>query len=342
MLCPGVASILLSAAELPVRLQYPIQSNDIILTGIEGESLVFRPTGRDTGGRAYLEMDELERQQAQLHFLFPQAFYDAVQTLKEGNAARALPTLRQHAEPFADYLALSRLPGNMVPTVLVYLDALVASEAWDEAVDWMVRMPFAEAPPEALDRAGDLALALYAAGQNAALERLHTYLANLRGLDAVRLEILMRLAGEWRQRDAHLRAFNLYRRIQSREGSLQVEAQLWVAYSSFYLGHEIVPRVFLEELPEMDVTSPGYSLRELIHARLSIREGDFSAAMRSAAQGRTHANAIDSHYPELLHMVATLYGELGMPGPSASAHRELTLLFPDSPWAAQSREALHN
>lgn len=333
-------SALLGAVELPVRLQYPTQSDDIILTGVENGALVFRPQGRDIGGRAYLRIDELERQRAQLHFLFPQAFYDAIEQLEAGETARALPAIRQFAEPLTGYLELSRLPGNMVATLLVYLDALTAVGEWTKAVDLVVRMPLSEAPPEALERAGDLALALHDAGQNKALDRLHSHTFGLRDLDAERLGSLMRLADEWRRRDVYLKAFDLYRKVQSVESPLQVEAKLWVAYCSFYLGHDIVPEIFLEVLPEMDVASEGYSLRELIKARLRIREGDFRAAMRSAALGRIHAQSTDVYYPELLHTVANLYGELGQAEASASAHRELTLLFPDSSWAAKSRAAL--
>lgn len=328
------------AAELTVRLQYPTQSNEIILTGVENDALVFRPKGRDTGGRAYLDIGELLRQRAQLHFLFPQAFYDAIEALEAGHTARALPTVGQYAEPLADYLGLSRLPGNMVATLMVYLDALSAAQDWTKAADLVVRIPLADAPPEALERAGRLALALHDAGQETALARLHAHLFALRGLDAERLGSLMDLAGEWRRRGIHVKAFDLYRKVQSTENMLQVEAKLWVAYSSFYLGHEIVPEVFLEVLPEMDVTSEGYSLRELIKARLRIREGDFEAAMRSAALGRVHARATDAYYPELLHLVARLYGELGQFEASASAHRELVLLFPESDWALKGREAL--
>ena len=117
----------LEAAELPVRIQYPTQVNDVILTGVDGDSLVFRPKGRDKGGRAYLKLDDLLQQGVVLNFLFPKSYYDAVAALVAGQTREALPVLKREVAPFLDYLSLSEIPGNMLPTVLSYLEALRAS-----------------------------------------------------------------------------------------------------------------------------------------------------------------------------------------------------------------------
>jgi hypothetical protein len=152
----------------------------------------------------------------------------------------------------------------------------------------------------------------------------------------------MRLADDWRDRGEFLRAFQLYRNIQAGEGPSQTIAQLWVAYCSFYLGHDLIPKVFLDVLPEMDTRDVGYSLRELIRARLAIRDGDLAGAMRHAAAGKTYANAIDPWYPELLYTVAHLYEARGMKDAARAAHREVAEIFTESPWAAESRQALES
>ena len=143
----------------------------------------------------------------------------------------------------------------------------------------------------------------------------------------------MYLAEELRVRDDYLRAFHLYRKIQINDGALQVLAKLWVSYCSFYLGHDIVPEIFLEELEKLDVSEQGYALRELIKARLCIRDEDFYTAMRFAAKGRIHAKATDVYYPELLHVVASLYNELGYTKASQLILSELRLLFPENRWS---------
>ncbi len=56
-------------------------------------------------------------------------------------------------------------------------------------------------------------------------------------------------------------------------------------------------------------------------------------AMRFAAKGRIHAKATDEYYPELLHVVASLYNELGYTKASQLTLSELRLLFPENRWS---------
>ncbi|WPJ98034.1 hypothetical protein SH580_10005 [Coraliomargarita algicola] len=333
-------SFLAAKPEIQMRLQYPQQMKDVILTGIDGDEIVFRPLGRDDGGRAYLKFDELVRKRGTLNFLFPQAFYDAIEALEAGHSLQALPVIRESAKPFIEYLELSHLPGNMLPTVLSYLDALIAAGQWREASEVATQMPLQLAPPRVLERVGKLALALSDAGQASALDRVHQYILSARQLSEAHLAVALDLANAWRERGDYMRAFNLYRKVQVADNLYQTRARLWVAYCSFYLGHDLVPSVFLENLPEMDVTTPGYSLRELIKARLSLRDEDLSAAMRSAAEGKTYASSTDPWYPELLYTVATVYARIDMKQAAIAAYRELTISFPESPWAATSRKDL--
>lgn len=333
-----VASI--QAAELPVRLQYPTQVNDVILNGVEGDSLVFRPKGRDRGGRAYLKIDHLLEQRVVLNFMFSQSYYDAIAALDAGQARQALPVLKQEVGPFLDYMSLSLLPGNMLPTVLSYLDALRAADQWSAAADVAIRIPVAISPPLAIDQMRHLSMELYLAEETVALERLQRHLLNARNLTQGRLDVYLQMADDWREAGEYVRAYELYRKVQIQDGPLQVHARLWVAYCSFYLGHDLVPQVFLDELPEMDVNTPGFCLRELIKARLAIREDDFAAALRSAAEGKSYANATDPWYPELLYTVAFLYDEIGLHEAAIAAYREVSILFSKTPWAIKSLQAL--
>ncbi len=336
----GLFVSLAGAAELPLRLQYPTQTNDVILTSVENGSLVFRPQGRDIGGRAYLELDELSRSRVILNFLFPKDYYEAIKQLEAGHAAQALPVMRREVAPFLDYMALSGLPGNMLPTVIAYIDVLSEAGEWQDAVNVATRIPISVAPSLALERIAELSYHLYENQQTAALDRVHQSILASRDLAEDRIEVLMQMGDYWREVGEYQKAFELYRKVQIKEGPYQVRARLWVAYCSFYLGHQIVPKVFLEVLPDMEATAPGYSLRQLIKAHMRINEGDYAGAMRLAAEGKIYANAADSWYPELLHTVAVLYGDLGLVEAASTAHREVSILFPSSTWGAKSLQIL--
>jgi hypothetical protein len=333
------------AVELPVRLHYPTKVSDVVLTGVENKEVIFRPAGRDTGGRAYILIESLLDQGTTFYFMFPAEFYDAVGEIKQdkqGAAERALPIIRREAAPFLDVMELSVLPGNHLPAIYSYLDALRAVKQWAEAVEVATKIPLAEAPPEALQRIGDLALDLHEAGEADLLQRLHAHVEAPSAYSSRHVAQLMHLADQWREAGVYSNAYELYRKVQRREGPLQTRAQLWVGYCSFYLGQELVPETFLSELPEMEVTTPGYSLRELIKARLRLRDKEYDAAMRSAAEGKTYSSPADSWYPELLFVLANLYAEFEMEDASEAAHRELSILFPSSPWAKESLQVLEN
>ena len=219
-----------------MRLKYLNQSNDVVLTGIENNEIVLRPLGSDRGGRAYLKIDELQQQSVALLFHFPEAYYNAVEQMEQGNALAALPQIQKEAVPLLDYFPLSVLPGNLMPTVLCYLDALRGAQRWKDAVDVAIRIPLAIAPEATLTYVGDMALELHQSGEIAALDMLHAHIVQTRGMTDNQMALAMEIADQWRERQEYLRAYQLYRKIQVVDGSQQTLARLWVAYCGFYLG----------------------------------------------------------------------------------------------------------
>jgi hypothetical protein len=216
------------------------------------------------------------------------------------------------------------------------MEALQAASLWEEVVDVALKVPLAVAPPDALQRVGGLALRLKETGRSGLLTQLHAHIEAPSNYPARHLQELMRLADQWRETGVFEKAYKLYFKVQSRPGPLQTRARLWVGYCSFYLDDATISERFLSDLPEVAFDTPDYSLRELIRARLSMREGTLNAAMRSAALGKTYASPTDSWYPELLFLLAKLYADFEMQGASEAARRELSILFPSSQWAERS------
>ncbi|MEC7487731.1 MAG: hypothetical protein VYE55_05425, partial [Verrucomicrobiota bacterium] len=78
--------------------------------------------GSDNGGRIYIKKEELISQNVQLNFLFPEEFYDAVEQLETGEVIRSISIIGKYADPLVPFLNLSIIPGNMIPSILVYLE----------------------------------------------------------------------------------------------------------------------------------------------------------------------------------------------------------------------------
>lgn len=331
-----------AAAELLVELQYPSQTDTVILTGIEDNALVFRPKGSDFGGRAYLDLQALEAKRVVLNFLLSKQYYEGIKKLKNNQPYQALPLIQPEASRFLDYIGLSHLPGNYVPTVRAYLEVLQKTGNWQQLTDLVLRLPLQQVPPLILKDVGEISLALHGAQARAELEQIHRAILAIERATPAQLEVLLALANSWRKAGQFSRAFEIYHLVSLEPSAAQVLAKLWAAYCGFYLEDSESLQSILEDLPEIQINEPYFSLRELITARWKLRQADYAIAMRSAARGKTHAAATDPWYPELLHTLALLYEQMGMSNAASLAHQEVSIMFPASQWAAKSLEIIHH
>ena len=144
--------------------------------------------------------------------------------MEQGNALAALPQIQKEAVPLLDYFPLSVLPGNLMPTVLSYLDALRGAQRWKDAVDVAIRIPLAIAPEATLTYVGDMALELHQSGEIAALDMLHAHIVQTLGMTDNQMALAMEIADKWRERKEYLRAYQLYRKIQVVDSSQQTLA----------------------------------------------------------------------------------------------------------------------
>lgn len=332
----------LGAAEFPVELRYPMQTDSVILTGLEGRSLVFRPKGTDFGGRAYLEFDTLAKEQVILNILLSDEFYDGLKKLNNNQPLQALPLIEPEARPLLNYIGLSQFPGNYVATVRAYFEALRGAGNWNRLIDLVTALPIREVPPAILDEIGRSALSLHRVQRTTELESIHRYFLTMTGGGPARLEVALSLGDSWREMGEYQKAFDLYHKVSEEKSGHQLAARLWAAYCGFYLKDSESLQSMLRDLPKIQINEAYFTLRELIDARWKLRQGKYTAAMRSAARGKTHAAVTEPWYPELLHTLAILYEKMKMPDAASLAHQEVSVMFPTSQWAAKSQEVIHH
>lgn len=332
----------LGAAELPVELRYPMQTDSVILTGLEGSSLVFRPKGADFGGRAYLDFSTLEKERVMLNFLLSDKFYEGLKKLKNGQPLQALPLIEPEARPMLNYIELSHLPGNYVSTVQAYFEALRGTGNWKRLTTLIAALPMREVPPPLLDEIGQTTLSLHRAQAATDLEKIHRTLLAMDSAGPAQLEVLLSLGDSWREVGEYQKAFDLYHKVSMEKSAHQVVANLWAAYCGFYLEDSKSLQSILQDLPKIQINEAYFSLRELIDARWKLRQAEYPPAMLAAARGKTYAAVTDPWYPELLHTLALLYEKMEMPDAATLAHQEVSIMFPASQWASKSLEIIHH
>lgn len=342
-LCLALLAIRPAAADpgqIPVELRYPTKVTEMVLVGIEGGELVFRPPGVDEGGRAYLSIRELERRRAVVNALYPPAFAEALRELETGDAEAALPKLERIARPVVPYLELGPVAGNLVPAVDAWLEALVETGRLEEAAALAGSIPLAEVPVSLFARVVDLGIRLAEAGKAVLADGLRREFLSVNIWPRAHQEELMRLAGLDRREDRWAEAAELYRLVESQAGALSPAARLWGAYCRIEADPDPPAEGFLATLPAPAEQDPSFPLAQLVRARALERLDRPGEAMRAAASGVTAAPVDREWFPPLLLLAARLYETHGDRAAAESAYRQTVFLFPDSAWSGRASDAL--
>lgn len=326
--------------QIRVELQYPTKVTEMILVGVEEGELVFRPPGDDFGGRAYLSIAELERQRAVVNALYPPAFGDALRDLGSGRSEAALPALSSIADPLVGYLALGSVAGNIVPAVDAWLEALVETGRWEEAVALAARIPLAKVPGSLFARIIDLEMMLGEEGLDQPAGRLRSAILAESGWPENHREEILRLADSERVGGRWAEAVDLYGAVEAEGGRLALKASLWGRYCTLEAADAVPEPVFLENIPVLFPGDSFFPLARLVRSRALERTGRFAEAMRSAAEGITFASVDEAWFPPLLLAVGRLYLETGDGAAADSAFRQTVFLFPDTPWSGRASDSL--
>jgi len=329
-----------AAPETPVELRFPMSRQEVVLVGLENNEVAFRTPGRDTGGRAYMDLDELRERQARIHADIPESFREAVERLERGDALGALPDIRPLAERFVPYLALGDLAGNLGRAVSVYLKALAAAGRWDEVVALVERVPVARAPAELTERLARIAPKMTAEAGSGALARVRDHLLAQEGYGQAQIADLMDLANHWREAEQYESARALFAKLEGYDGPGRLRARLFAAYCAFRSPERELDPAFLQDPPAIEADAPEFGLRELVLGLARLRDDAVPQAMRHLARGKTYANSGDPWYSELLHTVADAYERLGDNAAARATHRETALLFPNDRWGGRSQSWL--
>jgi|GEM_PF-523959 len=326
--------------QIRVELQYPTKVTEMVLVGSEGDDLVFRPPGQDVGGRAYLSITDLKRQRAVVNALYPSSYGEALRDLGGGRPEVALPTLESIADPLVGYLTLGSVAGNIVPAVDAWMEALIDTGRFEEAVALANRIPLATVPVSLFTRIINLEIRLEEEDLDGLAGQLRTAILEERGWPESHLEEVLRLAAWQRMYRRWAEAAALYRLVEVEGQRLSLKASLWAEYCFLEAGEDLPNLTFLTEIPALVSSDSFFPLAQLVRSRTQEKSGLFSEAMRSAAEGITFASVDEESFPPLLLAVARLYLESGDWVAADSAFRQTLFLFPDSPWGDRASTSL--
>ncbi|NBB78422.1 MAG: hypothetical protein GVY36_03105 [Verrucomicrobia bacterium] len=257
-----------------------------------------------------------------------------------GDYDEALTLLRPLAYPLVKFHGIPESFTQMHAPIRNLLNVLIETERLSEAEDVLNRIELHKVDPEY---------------SQLAIRLLNTYLGQENYEAAVRLTKKIPVQGDHRVNirpivDAAdlLRAAGkfeavipLYQQlIDIVPKSAEENIRMWLAYSLVLAGRTEEATKMIEEIEEPASNKRTYSLYQLLIGSSEHGQEQYEAALDRLTRGYVRAQTSFGWVPEMLYLIGDCYERVNSAGPARSAWTELTILYPESPWARRAESSL--
>lgn len=260
--------------------------------------------------------------------------------IQQGNDAGAVKVLRPKVYPLVKFHQVPELFSQLHSPVRALLGSLISSGELSEADDLLSRI--------ALDKVdikySQLAIQLmhaYLAEENfgaagriaGGLPKSGAYTANI--TEVVNAADALRGAGEYEA------VIPLYKEI---EGSVPEEARknvrMWLAYSLVLANRLDEASPIIDNMDEPDSKDRLFSLYKLLQGSREHRNKNYGNALDVLTRGFVRAQTSYVWVPEMLYLIGDCYARAEDPTAARNVWSEITVLYPDSPWAKRAAKSL--
>lgn len=264
-----------------------------------------------------------------------------VRRLKAGNSQEdALELLRPIAYPLIKFHGIPESFSQLHAPIRSLISSLITTNRLSEAEDVLNRIEL-----DAVDEEySELAIRLLnahldeenfstAAAMTGKIPVSGKYQVNIRPM--VDAADALRAAGKF---DA---VIPLYRQlVDIVPESSQANINMWLAYSLVLAKRGDEAAELIEKLEEPEPDERTYSLYQLLIGSNEHSQEKYEAALDRLTRGYVRAQTSHSWVPEMLFLIGDCYEQVDFPVPARNAWTELTILYPDSPWAKQAESSL--
>jgi tetratricopeptide (TPR) repeat protein len=311
------------------------QTQTLSFTGYENGMLIAELD--DGVGEISLPVsDTMARSLALKESLMPQ-----VRELTAGNEYdRALEILRPLAYPLIRFHGIPESFNQLHAPIRGLVDALIASGRLDEAEDVLHRIELDQVDIEYSSLALRLLETLLAEGdyERAAMM---TERIPIAGEYAVNIRPIVDAADALRAVGQFEAVIPLYQKlIDVVPESAKENIQMWLAYSLVLDQRPDEATEIIEQLEEPAPEERTYSLYQLLIGSREHSQEEYEAALDRLTRGYVRAQTSFSWVPEMLYLIGDCYERINFPSPARSAWTELTILYPESPWAQRAETSL--
>lgn len=260
--------------------------------------------------------------------------------LKANNLQGALTTMRPQVYPLVKFAEVPESFRQLHVPVQKLLNTLIRAQEYDEALDLLRRIPLDKVSVEYSGFALQL-LHAYLAQED---YEVATELANalpLSGAYSKNISPAMDVADKLRNAEKYEAVIPLYMSIRDVvPASGKANINMWLAYSLVLANRlsEAVP--IIDTLEEPEPQERLFSLYKLLEGSLEYRKENYSDALDTLTRGFVRAQTSYSWVPEMLYLVGDCYNRSGEAEAARNVWTEISILYPDSPWAPRANAAL--
>jgi tetratricopeptide (TPR) repeat protein len=257
-----------------------------------------------------------------------------------GEYTEALALLRPLAYPLIKFHRIPESFNQLHSPIRSLVNALVETGQLIEAEDVLSRIALDEVGLEYSALAITLLNALLAEGEFAKAAEMTNkipvsgdYYVNIRPM--IDAADALRAAGEFEA------VIPLYEQLVGIvPENAKENIQMWLAYSLVLANRPEEATALIEQLDEPTPEKRTYSLYQLLIGSREHSQEQYESALDRLTRGYVRAQTSFNWVPEMLYLIGDCYERINSPAPARSAWTELTILYPDSPWALQAESSL--
>lgn len=294
---------------------------------IEGATAeISRPLSESMIRTLQLDIGEMELANK---LIFKENYYGAAELLRP----KVYPLIRFHKIPEAF--------SQLHTPIRTLIGSLISAKKLSEAEDLLSRIALNRVDVKYSDLAIDL-LNAYIDQQDYDGATRVVNLLPVEGIYLKNVDYIIGVANILRSADKHQAVIPLYRKAEKHvSGELYTEIQMWLAYSLILANKVDEASVIIDKLEEPPPDDYLFSLYKLLQGSREYHNQNYKYALDVLTRGFVRAQTAYTWVPEMLYLIGDCYAKNESPNAARNVWMEITVLYPDSPWAVNAKESLN-
>jgi tetratricopeptide (TPR) repeat protein len=121
--------------------------------------------------------------------------------------------------------------------------------------------------------------------------------------------------------------------------AVRTDIRMWLAYSLVLAERVDEASPIIDSMQEPKSTERSYSLYKLLQGSRDHRKKNFQSALDVLTRGFVRAQTSYVWVPEMLYLIGDCYAKTEAPKSARNVWSEITILYPESPWAKRAADA---